>query len=332
MVGVADLPVIDVNGLRALVPVTSAIVALEAALYDGSAPGTVPARSGVCLPTGQLMLAPAANDRYTGIKLVSVAPGNPALGFERVQGAFLLLDTATLTPRALIDATALTWLRTPALSAVALRHLAVQGPVRLVVIGTGPQAYGHIEAVAAIRPLVSVTVAGRDRGRAAGLAAWCHEQGWPTLVLAGSDLPDDLADPIRAADVVICATSARQPLFPSSWVADHTAVVAVGSNEPDAREVDSDLVRRATVVVETVETAWREAGDLAIPLAAGEIGLDGVAGDLAALVRGQVAVTAERPRLFKSVGQAWEDLVIAAAAFDALVGLATEQERGRPLA
>lgn len=318
-VRLSDLPVIDDRGLRVLLPMTSAVVALEAALRDGTAPGITPPRTSVRTESGQLLLMPAASPRYVGVKLASVAPDNVNLSLPRVQGVYVLFDSFTLTPRALIDGIALTRWRTPAVSAVAVRHLATQRPVRLVVIGTGPQGYGHIEAIAAIRQVSHVTVAGRDRARAARMAVWAADQGLRVSVVAGSDLPDDLDEPLRRADVVVCATTARRPLFDSALLSPEAVVVAVGSHEPDAREVDSGLVSRATVVVETRESALREAGDVMIPIRDLEADPDVIAGDLAELVTEQVDVRRGQPRLFKSVGEAWEDLVVASAAHDQLI-------------
>ncbi len=315
----SDLPVIDDRGLRVLLPMTAAVVAIETALHDGSAPEGSPARTSILTESGELLMMPAATSRYVGVKLASVAPDNPTLGLPRVQGVYVLFDALSLTPRALVDGIALTSWRTPAVSAVAVRHLAPQRPVRLVVIGTGPQGRGHVEAVSAIRPVTHVTVVGRDRAKAEAMAVWVAERGLPAAVVAGSDLPDDLEGPIRAADVVVCATTSRWPLFDSEWLADDVLVIAVGSHTPDAREIDSALVQRATIVVESRETALREAGDIVIPLRNLEIGPSSVDGELGDLVTGNVYVDPLRPRLFKSVGEAWQDLVVAAAAYDQLV-------------
>ncbi len=315
-----DLPLIDSGQLRSLVPMTSAVVALEAALLDGAVPGATPPRTTVLTGAGQVLLMPAATSRYVGVKLVSIAPDNAELGLPRVQGIYVLLDARTLAPRALVDGVALTSLRTPAVSAVAIRHLAPQKPVRLVVIGTGPQGQGHVEAVAAVRPVTHVTVVGRDRGKATEMARWIADNGFRTDIVAGSDLPDDLEHPIRSADVVVCATTSRWPLFDSRWVKDDATVVAVGSHEPDVREVDSELVARATVIVEGKDSALREAGDIVMPIRDGEVGPDVIAGDLAGLVRGVTRVDPDRPRFFKSVGEAWEDLVVAGEALDRLIG------------
>ena len=108
--------------------------------------------------------------------------------------------------------------------------------------------------------------------------------------------------------MIVCATTAREPLFDGDAVPDHATVVAIGSHEPDAREVDERLVTRSTVIVESRSSALREAGDI---LLAG-LRADDVH-DIGELVRGKVTPAPGRPRLFKSTGMAWEDLVIARA-------------------
>jgi ornithine cyclodeaminase len=162
-------------------------------------------------------------------------------------------------------------------------RLAPPDASRLVVFGDGPQARAHIEAMQVIRPV-----------------SYVH------TIRRGED-----PSPIRDADIVCCCTTAREPLFASVMLKDTATVVAIGSHEPTAREVDAALVRRATVVVESRASALREAGDI-ILAAPPETAL----GNLAELVRGDLTVAPDQPRLFKSTGMAWEDLVVAALAYD----------------
>jgi ornithine cyclodeaminase len=198
------------------------------------------------------------------------------------------------------DAAALTAVRTAAVSALAVDRLAAPDASRLLVFGAGPQAHSPVEAIAAVRPLRAVAVVARRLAaavveRAEGLGVESRAAG---------------VEAIPGAHIVACCTTAREPLFDSSLLRDDATVVAVGSHEPDAREVDAALVRRATVVVESRWSA-ATAGDLVL---AG--GLDDlVAGDLTDLVAGRIRPETGRPRLFKSVGEAWEDLVVAAAAY-----------------
>lgn len=318
------LPHVDAATLLRLVDPEAAVDALEQALLDGHAPGRTPPRSHVEATHGQVLLMPSEIGAWWGLKAVSIAPENPAAGLPRIQGLYLLMDAATLGPRLLVDAVALTTLRTPAVSALALRHL-VPGPVRrLVVFGTGPQGFGHVTALHATgpgrAPLDRVTVVCRDAGRGS-LAVQGFRAGHPALpeidVLPVADAAGVRAA-LAGADVVVCATTAREPLFDSALLGPQACVVAVGSHEPGAREVDSALVARATVVVESPLAGPREGGDLVIPERAGELPDGFRAHDLAALVRGEVPLEAGRPRFFKSCGEAWEDLVVAALAAERL--------------
>jgi ornithine cyclodeaminase/alanine dehydrogenase-like protein (mu-crystallin family) len=298
----ADLPFLHAAAVSRLLPMVDAIDALEVALRHGLDPEADPQRTVVPVAAGQILLMPSATQRYAGVKLVTVAPGNAEHGLPRIQGVYVLLDGQTLAPLTLVDGIALTSLRTPAVSAVAVRQLAVADAHRLLIFGTGPQAWGHVEAIRQIRPIEHVGVVGRradqvmsfvDRCRAADLAA-------------DSACPNDVAE----ADVVCCCTTAREPLFDSARLPSHATVVAIGSHEPDAREVDANLVRAATTVVEARSVALREAGDIVQAIRSGACTAASLA-TLDELVRGTVAVAPDRPRLFKSTGMAWEDLVIA---------------------
>ncbi|CAN5273972.1 ornithine cyclodeaminase [soil metagenome] len=302
------LPFLDSARLRELLPWPDSITAIETTLLSDTAAHTALPRTVVETDAGQLLLMPAAGRRHAGVKIATVAPGNPAAGLPRIQGVYVLFDADTLSPVALMDAAELTVRRTAAVSAVAVAHLAPAGATRLVVFGTGPQARGHLAAIAAIRHLERVTVIGRDPGRLSAFLRSVATEDFPIEPGTGSDL--------AAADIVVCATSSRRPLFDSTLLPDHATVVAIGSHEPTAREVDTALVARATVVVESRESALREAGDLLIPIAEGGLGSESIAGDLGQLVRGQVLVPTDRPRLFTSVGEAWEDLALAGAALD----------------
>nr|WP_285542488.1 ornithine cyclodeaminase family protein [Streptomyces lavendulae] len=286
--------------------------ALAEALRAGLDPEACPQRGSLSAPGGELLLMPAASAEYAGVKIAGVAPGNPERGLPRITGSYLLLDGVTLCPVALFDGAALTALRTPAVSALALRHLAPAGPAgRLVLFGSGPQAYGHLDAVLAEREPAEAVVVARDPGRAGALVAYARERGLAARTGTAGD--------VAGADLVLCCTTAREPLFDGRLVAPGALVVAVGSHEPDARETDTALVRRAAVYVESRAAALREAGDLLVPEAEGAIGPGHISGTLADLVTGRIPAGGRTgcPQLFKSVGMAWEDLAVAVALFRA---------------
>jgi ornithine cyclodeaminase/alanine dehydrogenase-like protein (mu-crystallin family) len=295
---------LDADAVARLSP-GRAVDALEAALRGGLDPEADPPRGAVAAAAGELLVMPSSSADAVGVKLVSVAPANAERGLPRIQGVYVLFDAATLAPAALVDGIALTNLRTAAVSGLAVRHLAAAAPRRLLVFGTGPQAWAHVGALRAERPtLERVDVRGRDRARVEAFVARCRAAGLDAHV-AGDDA-------VRAADIVCCATTAREPLFDGAHVRAGATVVAIGSHEPEAREVDERLAARALVVVESRASALREAGDVILAARAGVLDADALV-PLAALVRGEASPPPGRPRLFKSTGMAWEDLVVAAA-------------------
>ncbi|WP_406012723.1 ornithine cyclodeaminase family protein [Streptomyces sp. NBC_00984] len=306
-----NLPLLGADDIEALGP-TGAVDALEAALSGGLDPETAPPRHHVTVPGGELLIMPATTRQVTGVKIAGVAPANPARDLPRITGSYLLLDAPTLLPLALLDGAALTTLRTPAVSALAIRHLTGSVVRHLVLFGTGPQAYGHLAAVLAERRVERVTVVGRNPHRAETLAEHARRLGVDARVGQGHGTGE-----VATADLVLCCTTSATPLFDGSLVPDGATVVAVGSHTPDAREVDTALVSRSAVIVESRSAALSEAGDLLIPLAEGAFGAEDIVANLAELVTGRNIegrpADFEGPRFFKSVGMGWEDLAVAAA-------------------
>lgn len=305
---------------------------IEAALLAGFDPATDPPRNHIPAGQGHLLIMPSVIGPWTGTKVASVSPGNPERGLPRIQATYVLMDTETLTPRALLQGDGLTSLRTPAVSAVAADRLAASDAAKLVVFGTGPQALGHIEAMAVIRDFREVVVCGREQERTRTAVDFARELG----LAARAGEPEEVAD----ADVIVCATSSATPLFDGSLVPQKACVIAMGSHEPDRRELDAALVGRAQVTVEDVRTALREAGDVIMAIDDGTAPQPGSATDtndrrsptppegsgarstgrtgvvenlvpLADLVTGRVAPDWSRPRVFKGVGMSWQDLAVA---------------------
>jgi ornithine cyclodeaminase/alanine dehydrogenase-like protein (mu-crystallin family) len=310
--------VLDADAVRALGP-AAAVRAIIDALRGGLDPGADPARLAVGLARGEFLLMPSQTAAAAGVKVVTVAPGNPGRGLPRIQAVYLLFDRETLAPRAVLDGTALTTLRTPAVSVAAVLARLPDRALRVVVVGAGPQARGHVEALRAVRPLAAATYLVRD-----------PSGGPPAALRLGSAQADEA---LRAADVVVCATSARTPLFDSALLRPDVVVVAVGSHEADARELDAGVLARGTVVVEDVATALREAGDVVQAVAEAAL----AASDLVPLrdvVTGAVVPPADRPLVFKSVGMSWEDLVVAeavlAAADDGSLPAPGQPDQGPP--
>ena len=303
--------VIGAEELRVSLPMPAAIDALEAAFAAEDPSGTGPLRTTTPTPAGSLLTMPAAGGAGLGVKLVTLTATNPARGLPFVQAVYVLFDPATQEPQAVIDGTALTALRTAAVSGVATRLLANPGASRLVLFGAGVQAASHLDAMRAVRPLAHVVVVSRTRERADALVAVAAGAG----LAASRGTPDDVAD----ADLVCTCTTATEPLFDGARLAAGAHVNAVGAYLPDTRELDTETVRRARVVVETREVAAAEAGDLLLPIAEGVITADHVVADLHELAGGvPVRSGPGDVTVFVSVGMAFEDLVVARALLDAV--------------
>jgi ornithine cyclodeaminase len=288
---------LDSAAVAALGP-AAAIEAITNALLSGVDPAADPPRVSVGLAKGEFLLMPSQAPATAGVKIVTIAPANPSHGLPRIQAVYLLFDQETLALRAALDGTALTTLRTPAVSVAAVLKRLPERPLRVAVIGAGPQATGHVATLGAVRSIEVVTYLVRDPSRTRLDA-----------VRLGSSQANQA---LRSAHAIVCATTARSPLFDSALVGDEAVVIAVGSHEPDARELDAALLGRATVVVEDIATALREAGDVVMAIAEGTLTPHDPV-PMRHVLTGAVAVPADRPLVFKSVGMSWEDLAVAAA-------------------
>jgi ornithine cyclodeaminase/alanine dehydrogenase-like protein (mu-crystallin family) len=287
---------LDARAVASLGP-AAAVRAIIDALHGGLDPATDPPRASVDLTNDQFLLMPSQTSAAAGVKVATVAPHNPAQGLPRIQATYLLFDPDNLSLRAVLDGTALTTLRTPAVSVAAVLGLLPERALRVAVVGAGPQATGHVSTLATVRQVEAAYLV-RDPSRTKLYA----------LALGSPDADETL----RAADVVVCATSARTPLFDSALLRDDVVVIAVGSHEPDARELDAALLARATVIVEELDTALREAGDVVLAIADDALDPERLLA-MGQVVAGAVDVPADRPLVFKSVGMSWQDLVIAEA-------------------
>ena len=297
-----------------------AVTAIEDALKGGLDPAADLQRSILPIEKGELLLMPATSAEGSGIKILTIAPNNPALNQPRIQGVYILFDRENLSISSLLDGAALTTYRTPAISFAAIRQALElsQEDLSVVVFGSGPQAISHIQTLAAVLPpeikVSRVTFVARNLEKAKKRIPHLAELGLTTecaVQILGADSVE-VQEQLQRADLVIAATTARSPLFDSSLLKDSVIVVAVGSHEPDVREVDSKLLSRAQIVVETRASALREAGDVIMAIGEGSI-TEKSLNDLADVVCGRVSLNREKPIFFKSSGMSWEDLVIARA-------------------
>ncbi len=309
-----DLLVLNEADVRALLPMDACIEVMAGALA-AFARGEVhqPLRTIVRPPgaAGLMGLMPSWIGRRGGsaygLKAICVFHGNPAIGKDAHQGAVLLFSGETGEPLAVINASAVTGIRTAAVSGLAARLLAREDAGDLAIVGAGVQARAHLEAMRSVRPLRRVRVASRAVEHALELAREVHGR-YPFPVEA---VPTP-KDAVRDADLVVLATTAFEPLVRREWIAPGAHVTAVGAYTPTTREVDSATIAAARVFVDSREAALRDAGDALIPIREGAL----VPEDLAEI--GEVLIGRRPGRrdagqitVFKSLGLAVEDLAAA---------------------
>jgi ornithine cyclodeaminase len=246
-----------------------------------------------------------------GIKVITAYPGNAGTAYDTHQGAVLLFgDHGELL--AIVDATAITAIRTAAVSGVATDVLARADSRVLAILGSGAQAMSHLEAVTAVRAITEVRVWSRTPANAERFAREAGDRFRLEVAAHAS-----VEEAVRDADVVCTTTAAHTPILVGAWLRPGTHINAVGSGSGTDRELDGSTVRLARVFVDRMESAMREAGDLLLAIDEGAVTADGFAGELGGVLAGRVQGrrTADEVTLFKSVGLGAEDVAAARATY-----------------
>jgi ornithine cyclodeaminase len=256
-----------------------------------------------------------------GAKLISVFPQNRQAGIESHQGFVVLFESEHGAPRAIVHAGAVTAIRTAAVSGVATRLLANDNASQLAILGSGVQAHAHLHAMREVRPIRRVRVWSRSFEHAEAFARETHGQHGLHVTAVRT-----AREAIEGAEIICTVSAATAPILEGAWLAGGEHINAVGSSVPPFRELDTEVVVRARVFVDSFESARTEPDDLRVPIAEGAITEAHLLADLAQLAGGaRIGRTARTDiTLFKSVGLAIEDL----AAIHAIYERAVAQGRG----
>lgn len=298
----SEVRILDHDDVTRLLPMSACIDVMVEALAS-LARGEVynPLRSIVRPPGDESLLGlmPAhrgGGRRVWGLKTIAIFPGNSARGLDSHQGYVSLFDGETGEPLTLMNAGAITAIRTAAVSAVATRLLAREDARVLAILGTGIQGASHLAAMRAVRDFERVVVWSRTPGR-----------------IAGVEEAASAVEAVRDADVVVTATYAAEPIVERSWLKPGVHVNAVGASAPTARELDTQTMRDAAVFVDRRESALNESGDFLIPQREGAFGPDHIRGEIGELLIGSAEGRRSEDELtvFKSLGLAVEDLAAA---------------------
>lgn len=307
---------ISSSDVRRAITIPDAVTRLEEVLLNHFDPEHDGVRSRLVTQRGQLLQMPSTLGHYTGTKLLTISPDNASAGLPVIQGLYALFGGQDQRPLVVMDGGALTNIRTPAVSAMGALRLASPGPKSLLVFGTGPQAWQHITAFNDVFRLTQVGIVGRNAASATELAARASAMGLTAAVAGDHQVAD--------ADLVVCCTGSSLPLFDGSMVKDDAVVIAIGSHEPDKRELDDALLSRSSIYVESLDSWQREAGDIILALASGAVPDPEQLNTLADLVQGRKLRPSGRPAVFKTTGMPWQDLAVAAAVYEAYLSEASD--------
>jgi ornithine cyclodeaminase len=313
--------------VRRAVSMAQAIGAVKGAFAQLSAArADVPLRAQLTVPErdGVMLVMPAylqESDAMT-VKIVSVFPGNSAVGLPTTPALLIVVDTATGQPAAVLDATYLTALRTGAASGAATDLLARADARNVAIIGAGAQGRTQLQGVCEVRSIAQVHVYDADPARA--------EQYVAEMTGVGDRIPADIvvadgpADAVADADVICTATTSHTPVFQDQHLKPGVHINGIGAYRPDMQEVPAATVARAKIVVGSRQACLSEAGDLIIPLRQGLISEEDIHAELGEIVLGwRVGRESDREvTFFKSVGNAVQDVAVAR------IALSTARERG----
>jgi ornithine cyclodeaminase len=299
--------VLNQQEVEELLDMPGCIDAMEAALSSlARGEMSMPLRSVFAPDGGSLIgLMPSHRGGDTplySLKTVCVFPDNPKRGLDAHQGTVVLFDGETGETRALLNASAVTAIRTAAVSAVATRLLAREETPTLGILGAGVQARSHAEAMRAVRGFDRVLLYSPTPEHARA----CADE-------VGADAAGSAQEVVEAADVLVAATNATEAVFERAWLRPGTHVNSVGGRPPRMTELDSATIADSAFFVDRRESTEAEAGDYQDALAAGAIGPDHIRAEI-----GEVAIGAKPGRqsdeeitVFRSMGLAVEDLAAA---------------------
>ncbi len=243
-----------------------------------------------------------------GLKAICVFPGNPAKGLDSHQGAVLLFSAETGELLAMMNASAITAIRTAAVSGVATDLLARTDACNLALIGSGVQARSHLVAMSEVRSIKRCRIASRHIEHAKD---FCEEMR-PDFPFALEPV-ETVEEALAGADLIVTTTTAVEPIVRREWIAAGAHLNLVGSSTPNTREVDSETMAAVSLFVDRRESTINEAGDYLLAAREGAIGPNHIRAEIGEVLKGDRPgrTSPDEITCFKSLGLAVEDLFAA---------------------
>jgi ornithine cyclodeaminase len=304
---------IEGKELRRLLPMQDAIETVHQAMIGVAAgKANMPLRSVMQIDaTNRLGIMPGSMqdpDVY-GVKLISLFPGNPAKGLSSHIGTMVMFDNDTGAVAAMLDADALTAIRTAAASAAATRALAREDATTLAIIGTGEQAENHIDAMLCVRDIRQIRITGRTRARGAAFV----ERVAPKFPRVTIRAADDVRQAVTGADIVCTVTSSKDVVLKGNWIGAGCHVNAVGASIPTMQEIDLALLLKSDLYVDYLPSALAQAREIIDAIASGAMAQSHIRGEIGHLYSGKITGRghADAVTLYRSLGVAAQDLACA---------------------
>jgi ornithine cyclodeaminase len=309
----------DQDLVTELLPMEDAIGVMRRALTllaEGEV--MMPLRSMLHLPKGGavmgLMPSYLGGLEAVGVKVIAEFPANFGSEYDTHQGVVLFFDTERGLLRAMVDATAVTAIRTAAVSGLVTDLLANPDAGDLAIIGAGTQAHTHLQAMAAVRPIRRVRVYSVPAESAATFAdRESRRTGLKIEVAASAE------EAVEGADLICTVTTSHEPVVHGDWVSPGAHINAVGAYNPATRELDSALVAKSRLYADRRESLLNEAGEFLIPKGEGLFGDEHIVGEIGEVLTGKAhgRTSPQEITLFKSLGIAIEDLAAAHHVYEA---------------
>jgi ornithine cyclodeaminase len=301
------LKLLSLDEVKQSINMSEAIEAMERAFMQLALNEVVlPLRTGIPVDENGLTLTmPAylAQEKILGLKVVSVFPNNLQLNKLSINGAILLLSAATGEPLVLMDASYLTALRTGAISGLATKYFSRDIPSTVGIIGTGVQAFTQLEAVAAVRPINRVMVWSRHLDNAKQFAKKLEN-------LYDIQVCEQISLALSAADIICTATASTQSLVYLQDLQSHVHINAIGSHNPSMHEISAEVLQQAVVIVDQLEAAMNESGEIISAVAQGTLKKESIL-EIGSWLTNKTPDFKEQMTVFKSVGLAIQDLSVA---------------------
>lgn len=311
------MKVISAAQVRQLLPMKECVELMANAMKAASSGDVrVPPRMMMRSADGKnvfaLMPGASADPCTFGAKILSIHASNPTRGLPAIQGFVVLFDHDSGAPIAIIEGAEVTGIRTAAASGMATKFLARADAKSHGIFGTGVQARTHIDAIAVARPVKKTVIWGRDPEKAAKVAA--EESARTGMDIVATEDPKEAA----ACDIVSTVTASADPILFNNWVQPGCHVNLVGSHSPNMREADSDLVIRAAIYTDLLESLFNEGGDILIPIDEGRLEKGKVVGEIGNVVAGtlQGRRNDDEVTLYKSLGVTAQDLFAAYSVYE----------------